>query len=99
MKRHYQIKNAFYSESKSENITDKDYAHAQNVYKELKLKNLGDYQDFYVQSDTLVFADVFENFRNRYIKIYELDPLFFVGTGISMESLYAKDWSRSRIIN
>ena len=48
------------------------------MFKELKLKNLGDYQDFYLQSDTLVFADVFENFRNRYIEIYELDPAYFL---------------------
>ena len=35
-------KEAFYSELNSEDITDKDYAHAQNLFKELKLKNLGD---------------------------------------------------------
>ena len=28
----------------------------------------------YVQSDTLLFADVLENFRNKCIEIYELDP-------------------------
>ena len=31
-------KKAFYSELNSEDITDKDYAHAQNVFKESKLK-------------------------------------------------------------
>ena len=44
------------------------------MFKELKLKNLGDYHDLYVQSDTLLLADVFENFRNKCIEIYELDP-------------------------
>ena len=52
-------KKAFYSELKLEDITDKDFAHAQTVFKELKLKNLGDY---HVQSDTLLLADVFGNF-------------------------------------
>ena len=28
----------------------------------------------YVQIDTLLIADVFENFRNKCIEIYELDP-------------------------
>ena len=28
----------------------------------------------YVQSDTLLLADVFENFRSKCIEIYELDP-------------------------
>ena len=30
--------------------------------------------DLYVQSDTLLLADVFQNFRNMCLKIYELDP-------------------------
>ena len=59
-------------------ITDKDYAHSQKVFKELKLKNLADYHDFYVQSHTLLLADVFENFRNKRIEIYKLDPVHFL---------------------
>ena len=57
-----------------ENITDIDYRHANKVFKKIKLKNLGDYHDLYVQSDTLLLADVFEDFRNKCIEIYELDP-------------------------
>ena len=63
-------KKAFYSKLYLEDITDKDYVHAQEVFKELKLKNLGDYHDLYVQSDTLLLAYVFENFRNKYINKY-----------------------------
>ena len=32
----------------------------------------------YVQSDTLLLADVFENFRNICVKIYELNPTRFL---------------------
>ena len=32
----------------------------------------------HVQNDTLLFADVFENFRNMYIKVYELDLAHFL---------------------
>ena len=32
----------------------------------------------YVQSDTLLLADVFENFRIKCIEIYELDPAHFL---------------------
>ena len=71
-------KKFFYSELYLEDITDKDYTHAQKVFKELGLKNLGDYHDLYVQSDTLLLADVFENFRNKCIEIYELDPAHFL---------------------
>ena len=37
-------------------------------------KNLGEYHDFCVQCNTFLLADVFENFRNKCIEIYELDP-------------------------
>ena len=59
MKNHYQIKTFSYSELNLKD-TDKDYAHAQKVFEELILKNLCDYHDLYVQSDTLLL----ENFRN-----------------------------------
>ena len=32
----------------------------------------------YVQSDTLLLTDVFENFRNKCIEIYELEPAHFL---------------------
>ena len=73
-------KKAFYSELCLENITDEDYMHAQKVFEEFKLKNLGEYHDLYVQSDTLLLADVFENFRNKCTEIYELDPAHFLST-------------------
>ena len=55
-----------------------DYRHGNNVFKSFKLENLGDYHDLYVKSDTLLLADVFENFRDMCIKEYELDPAHFV---------------------
>ena len=48
------------------------------MVKELKLKNLGDYHDLYVQSDLLLLAEKFENVRNKCIEIYELDPAHFL---------------------
>ena len=42
------------------------------------LKDLKDYHDLYVQSDTLLLADVLENFRKACIKTYELDPAYFI---------------------
>ena len=32
--------------------------HAQKVFEEFKLKSIGGYHDLYVQSDTLLLADV-----------------------------------------
>ena len=62
-------KKAFYSELHLEDITDEDYTHAQKVFEELKSKTVGGYHDLYVQSDTLLLAVVFENFRNKCIEI------------------------------
>ena len=78
MKHHYQIEKLFASELRLKDVTDKHYTHAQKVYEEFELKNLGNYHDLYVQSDTLLIADVFENFRNKCIEIYELDPAHFL---------------------
>ena len=50
----------------------------QKIYKEVNNKNLGDYHNSYVQSDTLLLADIFENFRDNCIKMYELDPAHFL---------------------
>ena len=45
--------------------------------KSFERKNLGEYHDLYIESDTLLLADVFEIFRDKYIEIYELDPAHF----------------------
>ena len=68
----------FYSHLNMEDITDADYAHAKRVCKDFEIKNLGKYHDLDVQIDTLLLADVFENFRNMCINIYELDLAKFL---------------------
>ena len=71
-------KKALYSELSSEDITNEDYIHAQKVIEELKVKYRGEYHDLYVQSDILLLADVFENFKNKCTDRYEIDSAFFV---------------------
>ena len=46
--------------------------------KDFKIKHLGEYHELYVQSDTILLADVFENFRNVCLEIFELDPAKFL---------------------
>ena len=72
------LKEAFYSNLNLEDISDEDYAHAQKVWDVFEINNLGEYHDLYVQSDALLLADVYENFRNMCIDIYELDPVHFM---------------------
>ena len=54
----------FYSQSNMEDITDADFAQTKTVCKDFEIKNLGEYHDLYIQSNTLLLADIFENFRN-----------------------------------
>ena len=84
-------KEAFYSNLNMEDITDVDFKHAKIVFKYLINKNLGDYHDLYVQSDTLLLPDVFENFRNMCIKVYELDPAHFLSApGLAWQACLKK---------
>ena len=62
-------KESLYSNLNMENIDDIDYRPGINVFKRFKLTNLGKYPDLYVQSDTLLLADVFENFRNTCLEV------------------------------
>ena len=84
-------KEAFYSKLNLEGITDEDYAHAQKVREVFEIKNLGEYHDLYVQSDTLLLADVLENFRNKSTEIYELDPAHFLSApGLAWQACLKK---------
>ena len=71
-------KEDFYSHLNMEDITDANYVHAKEVCKDFEIKNLGEYHDLYVQSNTLLLADVFENFINTCINIYGLDSAKFL---------------------
>ena len=85
-------KDSFYSNLTKEDISKTDYAHANSVFKKFNINNLGEYHDLYVRSDTLLLADIFENFRQSCLKKYELDPAYFVSlTCFSMASLLKKD--------
>ena len=84
-------KEDFYSNLNMEDIDDIDYRHGNNVLERFKLKNLGECHDLYVQSDTLLLADVFENFRNTCRKVYEVDPALFLSlTGLAWQACLKK---------
>ena len=53
-------KEKFYSDLKMEDITDADYMHGKKVFKDFKIKNLGEYHDLYLRSDVLLLANVFK---------------------------------------
>ena len=71
-------KEAFYSNLNLEDISDEDYKHVQKVWDVFKINDLGEYHGLYVQSDTLLLSDVYENFRNMCLEKNELDSTYFV---------------------
>ena len=61
-----------------EDITDVNYRNTKRVLKDCNNKKIGDYRNLYIESDILILADVFGNFGNIYIDIYELDSANFL---------------------
>ena len=91
-------KKAFHSNLNLEDIRDEGYAHAQKVWDVLEIKKLGEYHNLHAQTDTLLLADVLENFRNKCLEIYELDPIYFLYAP-ALPSLFKKYRNKIRMNN
>ena len=78
---------AFYSKLSGKGISEKNYKHAWNVWNTFKMKTFKDYHKLYNETDALLLADVFENFRNLCLKIYGLDPVYyFTAPGLAWDA-------------
>ena len=61
--------------------------HVKTDCKDFEIKNLGDYHNLYLKDDTLLLADVLENFRETYLNSYHLDPANFLSApGLAMQA-------------
>ena len=90
--RHYYLKNKkIYSYLDTEDITNADYMHPKRFCKDFEIKYLGEYNDLYIQSNTLLLPDFFENFQNICLEIYELSHSFSFHIRISLASSFKKD--------
>ena len=79
-------KENFFSHLNMEGLTGADYTHAKRVFKDFRIKNFGEYHELYVQSYTLLLVDVFRNFLNISLEIYELDPAcFLTASGLKLK--------------
>ena len=66
-----------YNHLNMEDITDADYKHSTRVCENFEIKPLCESYHLYIQGDTLLLANVLNNFWNMYLKMYELDPARF----------------------
>ena len=71
-------KGEFYTNLNMDDIADPDYMHAKRVCKDFEIKNLGEYHDLYLKSNTLLLGDVSANFRKMCLKTYHWDPVKFL---------------------
>ena len=75
-----------------EDVTDADYKHAKRLCKYFERKKLRDYHDLYVQNETFLLVDVYENFRDMRLKIYELNPAqFLTAPELTMQAVLIKN--------
>ena len=80
-------------------ISKYDYEHAQKVWKEFKLRNLGEYHDLYLKTDVLLLSNVFETFRNDCLDYYELGPEhFYTSPGLAWEACLKKTGVRLELL-
>ena len=83
-------KKDFQRELTLEDISDKNYSHAQKVFDEF-CTDIGDYHDLYIQCDTLLLADVFEKFIDTCIDVYGLDSSYFLSApGLAWQACLKK---------
>lgn len=69
-------------------ISNEEYEFAKKVWNTFKIKTLREYTDLYLKTDVLLLADIFENFRDKSIKIHELDPAhYFTLPGYSWDCM------------
>ena len=79
--------NAFYSNLNMSSINEEDYQHAQNVWGEFRLHDLGDYHNLYLRTDVILPANVYETFRDTCRRHYNLDPAhFYTSPGLAWKA-------------
>ena len=90
---------AFYSKLNMAGVTKKDYEHAGRVWKELRLKDFGEYHDLYLKTDVILLANIFEEFRKVCLKNYGLDPAhFYTAPGLAWKACIKKTRIRLELL-
>ena len=77
-------------------ISDEQYLHLQNVWKEFNFNTFRDFHNHYLRKDVLLLVDVFEKFISTCLRYYGLDPChYFSAPGLSWDAV-KNDKSRIR---
>jgi len=68
-------------------VSESDYAHVTNVWQQFSVQSLDEYSDLYLKTDVLLLADIFENFRDKCIESYGLDPYYYTLSGFTWDAM------------
>ena len=78
---------AFYNNLNMSNDSEVDYEHAERVWGEFKINDLGEYHDLYLCTDVILLANVFEAFRDTCLEHYSLNPAhFYASPGLAWKA-------------
>ncbi|CAB3991092.1 Gastrula zinc finger [Paramuricea clavata] len=93
-------KDKFYSSLYESEVKEEDYQRAQKVWDHFKMKTMRDYHDLYLETDVLLLADVFENFRRTCLESYELDPAHYVSApSLSWDAFLKKSGEEIELVS
>ena len=68
-------------------ISEDNYQHAQKVWEEFGIRNVGDYHDLYLRTDGVLPANVYEAFRDTFLEHYKLDPAHsYISPGLAWKA-------------
>ena len=90
---------AFYSKLKKSSTSSDDYQHAQRVWKEFRIHNLGDYHDLYLRTDVARLANMYEAFRDTCLQHHGLDPVhFYTSPGLARKACLKHTGTRLELL-
>ena len=90
---------AFYSNLNMSNVSEGDYEHAQRVWKEFRIRNLGEYYDLYLRTDVILLANKVEAFRDTCLEHCKLDPAhFYTSPGLAWKACLRKTRVRLELL-
>ena len=71
-------KEAFYSSLSDRHITDEDYSHALKVWDACQCATILDYLKIYLNMDVALLADIYLQWRQTLLELFDLDCLYFL---------------------
>ena len=90
----------FYSTLYESEVKEEDYQRALKVWDHFKMKTMKDYHDLYLETDVLLLADVFENFRRTCLENYKLDPAHYMSApGLSWDAFLKQSGEEIELVS